>query len=123
MKSILFVALVLIVIIIWSEISYKKIMKNYDEEDPEEDFASIDLIPLRDVFITDQGIIYEIFKNKDGLEYIECTSDKTEGTYNLWIGVHTEKTYQGHPVRHTKKGKEFVILTSPKTNNPYCKFI
>lgn len=66
---------------------------------------------------------YDVFATAKGSKYIICNSPKTGNDYPVWIGNETQETYEGRPVRVSKKGTYFVLIKSKKTNNPYCKYL
>jgi len=66
---------------------------------------------------------HKILETAKGSPYIVCNSPRTKNDYAVWIGTKTDKEWEGKPVRKSRSGKYFVLIVSPKSNNPYPKYI
>lgn len=66
---------------------------------------------------------YPILETTKGSPFIVCESPKTNNKYAVWIGKETSKTYEGQSVRLSNSGKYFIFIVSPKSKNPYCKYL
>jgi hypothetical protein len=73
--------------------------------------------------ITVENTKFEVMKTSNGSPYILCVSPTSGNSYAVWIGTATEKIHEGKQVRVSKSGKEFIILISDRTKNPYTKYI
>lgn len=69
-----------------------------------------------------EGKSFQVFENKSGTMYIKAISSKTGKPYPVWIGEKTKHTFEGQPVRKSKKGS-YSILVLSKAGYPYNKWL